>query len=152
MQEAILVGSSETVKIILENSQVTEDENILRQSPLHLAVWRPQHLALLLQAGFDVNAWDWNGRTPLMYAAATGMTEVAITLIRAGADIWVKDNLYSKHTWLPYAIVSTHWQLVLGVIDVVRQLPRFSKESVQVLLDSAIGWWVMDILAPKDST
>jgi hypothetical protein len=87
-----------------------------------------------------------------MYAAATGMTEVAITLIRAGADIWVKDNLYSKHTWLPYAIVSTHWQLVLGVIDVVRQLPRFSKDSVQVLLDSAIGWWAMDILAPKDST
>jgi ankyrin repeat protein len=151
LQEAILVGSSETVKIILENSQVTEDENILRQSSLHLAVWRPQHLALLLQAGFDVNAWDWNERTPLMYAAATGMTEVAITLIRAGADIWAKDNLYSKHTWLPYAIVSTHWQLVLGVIDVVRQLPCFSKDSVQVLLDSTIGWWAMDILAPKDS-
>ena len=86
-----------------------------------------------------------------MYAAAAGTTGVAITLIQAGADMWVKDNLYSKHTWLQYAILSTHWQLVLDVLDVVRHSSRFSQEEVQIWLNSAIRWWASDVLAQKDS-
>ena len=127
----------------LRGSQALVDENVLAQSPLHLAVWRPQHLHSLIQAGFDVNARDWNGRTPLMYAAAAGMREVAVALVRAGADIWTKDILHSRHTWLEYATLSTHWSLVLDVIDVVRQSQsqRFPREEVQNLLDAAIILW-----------
>jgi ankyrin repeat protein len=116
-------------------------DDVLGQSPLHLAVWRPQHLQFMLQAGFDVNARDWNGRTPLMYAAAAGMTETAISLVRAGADIWIQDNLYRKHRWFHYAVLSSHWQLVLDVIDIIRQSLRFSPNEVQTLLDSTIKLW-----------
>lgn len=65
-----------------------------------------------------------------MYAAAAGMIEVAVSLVRAGADIWAKDSLYSKHDWLHYAVLSTHWQLAMEVLDVVRQSPRFSSEEI----------------------
>lgn len=144
LQEAILVDSSEAVKRILRVSEVQEDENVLEQSPLHLAVWRPQHLQAVLEAGFDVNAKDWNGRTPLMYAAAAGMNDIAVSLVRAGADIWIQDNLFRKHRWFHYAILSRHWQLVLDVVDLVRQSSRFSADEIHTLLDSTIKLWARD--------
>lgn len=152
LQEAILVDSSEVVERILRNSQVQEDVNILGQSSLHLAVWRPRHLKTLLQAGFDVNSRDWNGRTPLMYAAAAGMRKVAVSLVKAGADIWAQDNLYSKHTWLEYGTLSNHWDLVLDVIYYVRKLGRFSKEDAQKLLDAAIISWADKNAKAKNSS
>ena len=39
-----------------------------RQTALHLAVWDPDALHLLLQHKADVNAADENGTTPLMAA------------------------------------------------------------------------------------
>jgi len=140
------------VQIHLRGSRASEDENVLAQSPLHLAVWRPQHLQTLLQAGFDVNARDWNGRTPLMYSAASGMRDVAVALVRAGADIWTEDILYSRHTWLEYAKLSGHWSLVLDVIDVVRKSPRFSPDEVQNLLDTAIKSWANSSTIARSSS
>ncbi len=80
------------------------------------------------------------------------MRDVAISLVPAGADIWTEDILHSRHTWLEYAILSTHWSLVLDVIDVVRQLSRFSPEEVQNLLDAAIKNWANMSSKPRSSS
>ncbi|KAE9370181.1 ankyrin [Stipitochalara longipes BDJ] len=152
LQEAILIDSAQVVQLRVRNSQAQEEKNVLAQSPLHLAVWRSQHLQTLLEAGFDVNARDWNGRTPLMYAAAAGMRDVAVALVQAGADIWIRDILHSRHTWLEYGTLSTHWPLVLDVIDVVRQSSRFSPDEIQNLLDAAIKSWARTTSKARNSS
>jgi ankyrin repeat protein len=114
---------------------------MLHQSALHLAVWRPHHLKLLLDGSLEINQQDWAGRTPLMYAAAAGITEVAISLVKAGADLWVEDNLYGSHDFIHYAVRSTHWDLAIEVLDFVRQSPTFSSDELRSLLNTAIILW-----------
>lgn len=114
---------------------------MLLQSPIHLAVWRPQYLSTLIEAGYDVNEQDWNGRTPLMYAAAVGAVEVAMSLVQAGADLWARDILYSSQNWMEYAIWSNHWSLVLSVVDAIRQSPLFSSTEIKTVLNDALKLW-----------
>jgi len=117
---------------------------MLRQSVLHLAVWRPQHLDLLLDHGFNVNARDWNGRTPLIYAAAVGEIEVAISLIKAGADLWVTDNLFCHNDFMNYAKGSSHWTFIMSVIDFVRQSTLFSASEIQHMLNTGLILWAQE--------
>jgi len=117
---------------------------MLRQTALHLAVWRPQHLDLLLDGDLKIDLRDRNGRTPLMYAAAAGTTSVALSLVKAGANLQVKDTLYGNHDFLHYAVVSTHWDLAIEVLDFVRQSPMFSSDEVRSLLNTAIIYWARE--------
>jgi hypothetical protein len=141
LQEAILIDSADTVKKRLDRSTTELDQNNLHQSSVHLAVWRPQHLEALLEEGFDVNAQDWTGRTPLMYAASAGSVDVAISLLRHGADPWIQDNLFGSHGFLNYASRSGHWEFIMAVLDFIRQSTLFSADEVQTLLNMAIVLW-----------
>ena len=47
---------------------------------------KPQVLALLLDAGGDINAASDNGTTPLMMAASEGRIEAVALLLQRGAD------------------------------------------------------------------
>lgn len=66
-----------------------------QQTALHLAVWDPDALQLLLQHKADVNAADENGTTPLMAALEEDEPEpLAVKyLLDAKADVNVKLNL-----------------------------------------------------------
>lgn len=141
LQEAILIDSTNAVGQKLIQSPLHPDQNVLRQTSLHLAVWRPQHLTLILERGFDVNAQDWAGRTPLMYAAEAGCIETAISLLRSGADPWIQDNLFGSHNFINYAVISCHWEFVMAVLDFIRQSTLFSTHDVRSLLNITIVLW-----------
>jgi ankyrin repeat protein len=98
-------------------------------------------LQLLLDRGFDVDAQDWAGRTPLMYAAASGSIDVAVSLLRSGADPWLKHNLYGRQGFIHYAVRSSHWQFVIAVMDFVRQSSMFSTDDIRSLLNLCIVLW-----------
>lgn len=84
--EAILTESTDEVQRLLTKIPVNDQDNLLGQSSLHLAVYRPHHMEILLKSGADVDARDKYGITPLMYAAAMGETQTAIRLIDCGAN------------------------------------------------------------------
>lgn len=149
--EAILIESESEVKARLTKDAILDRENLLKQSALHLAVSHPQHLQLLLENGANVNARDWGGRTPLMYAAAAGAIEVAIALLRGGADPWIKDNQYGKEDFINYAIRQEHWDLVMAALDYIRQSAQYSTEQVRSLLNTAIILWAGENLKHRRS-
>ncbi|KAG4438373.1 hypothetical protein IFR05_006135 [Cadophora sp. M221] len=151
LHEAILTGSAEAVSECLNthDSKVI-DQNVLMQSSVHLAIWRPQHLQSLMKAGFDVNARDWGGRTPLMYAAVAGLADVAISLFDAGADPSLKDNMYARHDFIRYAGLSNHFHVVIEVLKFARQSPKFPAAYVSSLLDNAIINWAGQRWTGKD--
>jgi ankyrin repeat protein len=149
--EAILIDSESEVKARLSKYPIDDQENLLEQSALHLAVSRPQHLQFLLGAGADVNARDRSGRTPLMYAAAAGSVEVAIALLRGGADPWMKDHLFGKEDFIHCAVSRDHWHLVMCALDYIRQSPRYSTQEVRSLLNTAIILWAGENLNTRRS-
>lgn len=53
----------------------------------------PQCLKVLINAGFDCNARDLHGNTPLLWAAFHGQPEHMLMLINAGVEVSVKNNL-----------------------------------------------------------
>jgi hypothetical protein len=52
---------------------------------------KPEVVALLLAAGADSNAADYDGATPMMYAAEVGTAEVLRVLLAARADLNAQD-------------------------------------------------------------
>lgn len=56
-------------------------------------------LRKLLEAGFNVNAVDKDGRTPLHYAAARTSLKAAEILLTAGADIDATDKHGNTAAW-----------------------------------------------------
>ena len=124
----------------------------MKQSALHFAVSRPQHLQCLLEAGANTNARDWNGRTPLMYAATSGSIDVTISLLRGGADPWSKDSLFGKEDFIHYAVHQDHWKLVMAALDYLRQSGQYSIEQVQSLLNVAIVLWATENRQERSSS
>ncbi|MFZ3136593.1 MAG: ankyrin repeat domain-containing protein [Thermodesulfovibrionales bacterium] len=53
---------------------------------------RRQIAELLIHSGADVNAKDYDGRTPLIYAAMNGLKEIAALLISKGASVDAVDD------------------------------------------------------------
>ena len=142
--EAILIESESEVKSRLRKYSVLDRDNLLKQSALHFAISRPQHLEFLLEAGADTNARDWNGRTPLMYAASAGSIDIVISLLRGGADPWSKDSLYGREDFMSYAVRQGHWQLVMAALDYLRQSGQYSNEQIRSLLNATIVLWAQE--------
>jgi ankyrin repeat protein len=72
---------------------------------------------LLLKSGADVDSKDTRfGRTPLSWAAETGLETIVYLLLEAGADVNLKDN--SGRT--PQSYLSN----VFGDVDVLKKYQR----------------------------
>lgn len=134
--EAILTGSSEKVKRLATKELLVKDQdNLLGQSALHLAVFRPQHLEILLEAGADVNSRDRHGTTPFMYAVAMGNSPVAIRLLDMGADPYLKDH-HLKGNFLVYARERRHWTTVVDILHHIHEeseIPKHASRSWSTL-------------------
>lgn len=61
---------------------------------MHDAVRHKQidSIQVLIESGYDINAKDENGMTPLIYAACRGHVECIKLLLDAGADVSITDN------------------------------------------------------------
>ena len=82
-------------KILKADSDQVTVVNEVGESPLHRAVWEGSLdiVALLIDAGGDINAPGPNGDTPLHYAAHEDRpSEIAELLIQRGADIERKNK------------------------------------------------------------
>ena len=78
---------------------------------------------LLLDKGADVNAKNWDNRTPLVLAAKKGYTQVVKLLLNSGADVSLKDQL----GWvaLDYAKENNHKEIVELLKDrIARSKPK----------------------------
>ena len=61
---------------------------------------------MLIDMGGDVNAYDEDGKTPLMHAVNFS-SDIVRNLLKYGADVNVKDKKDGKPAWLQIAVVST---------------------------------------------
>jgi len=73
-------------------------------------------IELLLKAGADVNAKNYNGWTALMWASTNGRTNVVELLLKAGADVNVKNN--DDKTALKLALIRNY-------IDIANLLKQY---------------------------
>ncbi|MEI9811481.1 MAG: ankyrin repeat domain-containing protein [Acidobacteriota bacterium] len=93
LTEALVQGNRENVRRLLAaGASVNQSVSYGRFTPLILAAMRGDALeiALMIDAGADVNAPDAAGNTPLMwaaYAADSGPSVAVDYLLRAGADV-----------------------------------------------------------------
>jgi ankyrin repeat protein len=88
--------SVEKARLFIERGADVKKKNELGDTALHSACsWgRPELVAILLEAGCDVNALGDDNRTPLMYACGNEMfgEEIIPILIEAGADVSLKNG------------------------------------------------------------
>jgi len=151
LHEAILNESFEEVRTKVLRYPLNDRQNLLKLSPLHLAISDPQRVALLLEAGADPNVRDWNGRTPLMYSAVIGSSGVAISLLDNGADPWLTDILYAHEDFIRYALGKPDWSFVMDVLHFIWKSPRFPSEEVSSLMDEVIALWADEYYDVRDS-
>lgn len=91
-------GNAERIRALLANdNSLIEARDKDGSTPLHCAVWKghQQVVALLLEAGADVNAQNENdhwGTTPLHAAAHANQASIAQLLIDSGADVNATDR------------------------------------------------------------
>jgi ankyrin repeat protein len=137
--EAILTDSSEEVQRLVTKFPISDQENLLGQSALHLAVSHPQHLEILLKSGADVNVRDKYGVTPLMYAGAIGNAQVAIRLLDCGADPY--PNALRHRNFLQLAATRGHLTTVKDILSHIHNSSAASKYSSRDLL--ALGLIVL---------
>tara|TARA_B110000438_G_scaffold166529_1_gene159284 strand:- start:326 stop:799 length:474 start_codon:yes stop_codon:yes gene_type:complete len=84
--------AEEAVKQHLATGADVNAKNERRWTPLHIAATK-EIAELLIAAGADVNATeDWDGETPLHFAAENGHKEIAELLIDNGADVNAKSK------------------------------------------------------------
>lgn len=107
--------------------------NFLGQSSLHLAVHNMEAVTMLLALGLDLNSTDNWGLTPLMYAAAMGFEEVAVHLLMQGANPCLQD-LRFKRTFLDYAIVRGHWNLIHKTLSALQDMCQPEEHQIFVEL------------------
>lgn len=115
LHEAVLFDSPESVRKWTSRSN-KDETNAFGQTPLHLAISNPQYLRILIQAGYELDARDNYGITPLMYAAATNKEEAVMALVDAGSDLSARDTQW-KRTFMSYAALRQHWKLILNVLN-----------------------------------
>nr|RBQ95911.1 hypothetical protein FVER53263_08453 [Fusarium verticillioides] len=119
LHEAVLFESPDSVqKWILRFEK--DQRNALGQTPLHLATMSPDHLRILIDAGYDLDARDNYGITPLMYAAATNQEEAVMMLIEAGSDLNATDFNWNRN-FMYYAGLRQHWNLILKILNTIEK-------------------------------
>jgi ankyrin repeat protein len=141
--EAILIGSQEEVSKCLTGAYITDKTNLLGQSPLHLAIHRPQHLRAVLDAGAEVNTGDRHGITPLMYAAAIGNTDATILLLESGADPSTRDKLWRRN-FMNYAVTRGHWETIMRATNHICASTKYSDKDAWLWLGWALVMWATD--------
>jgi ankyrin repeat protein len=60
----------------------------------------------LIEDGYNINAQDKNGWTPLHFAAQEGSVEVSKFLIKSGANVHIKDDIGNTPLWV--ATMNSH--------------------------------------------
>jgi hypothetical protein len=126
----------ETLQSLILNVTDWEDHrNFLGQTPLHLAVYSPKKFSMILDAGHDMDATDKWGVTPLMYAAALGMSDIVCLLISKGANIVLR-AIHSNRYFLHYASVRGHWDLIFKSLDTIRQC--YGEKAFQCYVGMAV--------------
>jgi len=86
-------GSGAQLTVVLAKEPgLLNVKNVRGSAPLHLAAINPDPsaIAVLLNAGADVNAVDEDGFTPLHMAAFHRQADYALLLLEAGADVNAK--------------------------------------------------------------
>ncbi|KAM5522492.1 hypothetical protein FOXYSP1_16383 [Fusarium oxysporum f. sp. phaseoli] len=117
LHEAVLFDSLESVR--KWTSRLKKDErNAFGQTPLHLAISKSDYLRILIDAGYDLDARDNYGITPLMYAAATNQEEAVMMLIEADSDLNATDFKWNRN-FMFYAGLRQHWNLILQVLNTI---------------------------------
>ncbi|EGU72957.1 hypothetical protein FOXB_16545 [Fusarium oxysporum f. sp. conglutinans Fo5176] len=117
LHEAVLFDSLESVR--KWTSRLKKDErNAFGQTPLHLAISKSDYLRILIDAGYDLDAGDNYGITPLMYAAATNQEEAVMMLIEADSDLNATDFKWNRN-FMFYAGLRQHWNLILQVLNTI---------------------------------
>ncbi|KAK5461117.1 hypothetical protein LTS15_003180 [Exophiala xenobiotica] len=103
---------------LLQKSCSLLERNYLGQTALHFAVIRPKLLAYLVARfdNLDVDMPDRHGTTPLMYAATYGEDESVITLLRAGANLWKRNDLNHRN-FLDFALGREKWNVLYRTIQ-----------------------------------
>lgn len=74
------------------------------ESLISLALYRPEHVSLLLKSGFDVNKQNEFGKTPLFYAIQLNLHETVKVLLRNGANVNNSYSLQNENEWNCYDI------------------------------------------------
>ena len=108
---------------MLENGADSGLCNINSRAPLHFAAetGNKEIIALIVEAGADVNCSDKNGVTPLMLMAKFGKTDAALAYIKnQNVDISLKDN--DNHAAIDYATAS-------GLRELVKALSYENQEA-----------------------
>ncbi|KAJ4050628.1 hypothetical protein NW758_004831 [Fusarium oxysporum] len=117
LHEAVLFDSLESVR--KWTSRLKKDErNAFGQTPLHLAISKSDYLRILIDAGYDLDARDNYGITPLMYAAATNQEEAVMMLIEADSDLNATDFKWNRN-FMFYAGLRQHWNLILQILNTI---------------------------------
>jgi ankyrin repeat protein len=84
--------------------------NLWNPSKIHQAVLDNDPVAVVIQINENpevINSQQWNrGMTPLMLAAKNGYTDIAVILLKAGANQNLRSR--SKNTALHYAAIYRH--------------------------------------------
>lgn len=114
LHEAVLFGQAEDVQRWAKQSDKNQ-RNALGHTPIHLAIFDPHYLPVLLDAGHDPDAVDEHGFTPLMYAAAYNRVDTASILLGASADPFILSEFFD-FTFVTCAVLLGHWDLILDLI------------------------------------
>lgn len=124
--------------------------NFLGQSSLHLAVRHIQIVTMLLELGHDLDVTDNWEMTPLMYAAAMGFEEVAVYLLLKGANPCLQDLRFGR-TFLDYAIVRGHWDLIHKTLSALQNLyqPEEHQNFVKLVLVRAMASMIPNVTQDK---
>ncbi len=116
LHTAVQCSTPAIVELLLTKGANANARNLLEQTPLHLAATSQKSAAnenidVLMRHGADVEARDVNGQTPLCHVVIREDLEIALVLLRHGAnpdaDAFIEASSADKLTARAY--VHKHW-------------------------------------------